>query len=145
MAMMMTMMVKKTTKKIFRLNRGTAGSTGVGAHFSGVTNEVSQSPNPNPKTTPVIRKTASAQKRKITETTERQIGTEKLSFLKTINQRMEAREKKKVKDAKDRYSVTIADKLRDLPQRERLMAKHEIENILFKYQMQVLDKKNNNH
>ena len=114
------------------MSPGVAGPTpGVtGTQFSGATNEVAQSSNP---------------KTKMTQATEvSQIDTEKLSFLKTINQRMVAREKKKSEDAEDRYSATIADKLRDLPQRERLMAKHEIENTLFKYQMQALDKKNNN-
>ena len=128
------------------MSPGVAGPTpGVtGTQFSGATNEVAQSSNP--KTTPVIRKTVVAPKRKMTQATEvSQIDTEKLSFLKTINQRMEAREKKKPEDAEDRYSATIADKLRDLPQRERLMAKHEIENTLFKYQMQALDEKNNNN
>ena len=38
----------------------------------------------------------------------------------------------------------IADKLRELPYRERLMAKPEIENTLFNYQMQVLEKENAN-
>ena len=70
---------------------------------------------------------------------------EKLSFLKTINQRMETRDKKsKTEDAEDCYAATIADKLRDLPQKERIMAKHEIENVLFKFQIQALDKVNNN-
>ena len=57
---------------------------------------------------------------------------------------MEAREKNKTEDAEDQYPATIADKLRDLPQRERIMVKHVIKNTLFKYQMKDLDKMNNN-
>ena len=58
---------------------------------------------------------------------------------------MEARDKnKKVHDAEDRFVATIADELRQLPQRERLMAKNEIKTTLFRYQMQVLDKQKNN-
>ena len=56
---------------------------------------------------------------------------------------MEARDKnQKSEDAEDRYVATIADKLRELPYRERLMAKHEIENTLYKFQMQALEKEN---
>ena len=105
------------------------------------TSEAIQITNPKKTQTPVIKKTA-ASKRKMIEATEvSQIDAQKLSFLKIINQRIEAREKKKPEDVEDRDSVTIADRLWDLPQRERLMAKHEIENTLFKYQMQALDKK----
>ena len=57
---------------------------------------------------------------------------QKLSFLKTINQRMETGDKnQKTEDVEDRYAATIADELRDFPRRERLLAKHEIENTLF--------------
>ena len=84
-------------------------------------------------------------KRRNAETKETEMEKEKLSFLKTINQRMETRDRKqKCEDPEDRYVSTIADKLRELPYRERLMAKHEMESILFKYQMQVLDKRNAN-
>ena len=56
---------------------------------------------------------------------------------------MEARDKnQKSKDAEDRYVTTIADKLTELPYRERLMAKHETENTLYKFQMQALEKEN---
>ena len=82
-------------------------------------------------------------KRKHGETKESDLEKEKISFLKTINQRMEARDKnQKSEDAEDRYVATIADKLRELPYRERLMAKHEIENTLYKFQMQALEKEN---
>ena len=68
-------------------------------------------------------------KRKHGETKESDLEKEKTSFLKTMNRRMEARDKnQKSEDAEDRYVATIADKLRELPYRKRLMAKHEIEN-----------------
>ena len=113
-----------------------------GSQFSGGVNEVAQSSIP--KTAPNHKRKVVAPKRKKTETTQVSEIDTHLSFLKTINQRMEAREKKKTEDAEDRYAATIADKLRDLPQRERLMAKHEIENTLFEYQIRALDKMNNN-
>ena len=82
-------------------------------------------------------------KRKHGETKKSDLEKEKISFLKTMNQRMEARDKnQKSEDAEDRYVATIADKLRELPYRERLMAKHEIENTLYKFQMQALEKEN---
>ena len=99
-------------------------------------------PNTNIKNT----KKSVAPKRILTETKSEPIDQEKLLFLKTINQRMEAKDKKqKIEDAEDRYAVNIADKLPNLPHRERLMAKHEIDNILFKHEMQVLDKENSNN
>ena len=58
-----------------------------------------------------------------------------------MNQGMEARDKnQKSEDAEDRYVTTIAGKLRELSYRERLMAKHEIENTLYKFHMQALEK-----
>ena len=82
-------------------------------------------------------------KKKYDETKESDLEKEKISFLKTMNQRMEARDKnQKSEDAEDRYVATIAHKLRELQYRERLMAKHEIENMLHKFQMQALEKGN---
>ena len=80
-------------------------------------------------------------KRKLQESKESELDKQKISFLKTISQRMESRDKKKNENAEGRYAVTIADRLK-LPYRDILMAKHEIENILFKYQMQILEKGN---
>ena len=94
-----------------------------------------------PRTNSTQPKTQQPPKRKLQESKESELDKRKISFLKTISQRMESRDKK-TKNAEDRYAVTIADKLKELPYRERLMAKHEIENILFKYQMQVLEKGN---
>ena len=112
-----------------------------------ITNDVSvNDTTPQPKTNILqVVKNPQPLKRKHTETKETEMEKEKLSFLKTINQRMEARDKKqKCEDPEGRYVATIADKLRELPYRERLMAKHEIENTLFKYQMQALEKENAN-
>ena len=101
-----------------------------------ITNDVSvNDTTPQPKTNiQQVVKNPQPLKRKHAETKETEMEKEKLSFLKTINQRMEARDKKqKCEDPEDRYVATIADKLRELPYRERLMAKHETENTLFKY------------
>jgi len=63
---------------------------------------------------------------------------------------MESRDREKAKkalpqkDAEDRFVATVADDLRQLPQLERLMAKNEIKNTLFKYQMMVLQNQNQN-
>ena len=60
---------------------------------------------------------------------------QKLIFLKSVNERMESRGKrKKVVDPEDRFVATIADEHRQLP--------HEIKNPLFRYQLQILDKQN---
>ena len=56
---------------------------------------------------------------------------------------METRAKKKEMDAEDRFVASIADELRELTHRERLLAKNQIKNILFRYQMQVLEKESN--
>ena len=112
-----------------------------------ITNDVSvNDTTPQPKTNiQQVVKNPQPLKRKHAETKETEMEKETLSFLKTINQRMEARDKnQKCEDPEDRYVATIADKLRELPYRERLMAKHEIENTLFKYKMQALEKENAN-
>ena len=112
-----------------------------------ITNDVSvNDTTPQPKTNiQQVVKNPQPLKRKHAETKETEMIKEKLSFLKTINQRMEARDKKqKREDPENRYVATIVDKLGELPYRERLMAKHEIENTLFKYQMQALEKENTN-
>lgn len=84
-------------------------------------------------------------KRKLSATKENELDRQKLSFLKSVNERMESRDKnKKVDDAEDRFASTIADDLRQLPHRQRLLAKNEIKNTLFRYQMEILDKSNNN-
>ena len=54
-------------------------------------------------------------------------------FLKSVNERIESRDKrKKVDDAEDTFVATIADELRQLPHRESLLAKNEIKNTLFR-------------
>ena len=44
-------------------------------------------------------------------------------------------------DAKDRFAATIADNLRQLPVRAKLLAKNEIRNTLFKYQMEMFNQR----
>ena len=82
-------------------------------------------------------------KRKLSAINEREMDHQRFSFMKKINQRLESREKKKLDDAEDRFVATVADELRALPYRERLLAKNEIKNTLFRYQIQVLERGNN--
>ena len=58
---------------------------------------------------------------------------------------METRVKKKEMDAEDRFVASIADEIRKLPRRETLLAKNNIKNILFRCQMQVLQKESNSN
>ena len=58
---------------------------------------------------------------------------------------METRVKEKEMDTEDRFAASMADELPELPHRERLLAKNEIKNILFRYQMQVLEKQSNSN
>ena len=82
-----------------------------------ITNVSVNDTTPQPKTNiQQVVKNPQPLKRKHAETKETEMEKEKLSFLKTINQRMEARDKKqKCEDPEDRYVATIADKLRELP------------------------------
>ena len=56
---------------------------------------------------------------------EREMKQQKLIFLKRVSER------KKVDDAEDTFVATIADELRQLPNRVRLLAKNGIKNTLF--------------
>ena len=58
---------------------------------------------------------------------------------------METRARMKEMDAEDRFATSIADEIQELPHRERLLAKNEIKTILFRYQMQVLEKESNSN
>ena len=67
---------------------------------------------------------------------------QKILVLKNINERMENRDKRrKVDDGEDRFAATVADDLKEVPPMERLMAKNEIKNTLFCYQIQILKKR----
>ena len=82
-------------------------------------------------------------KKKMAATKENEMEQQKLTFLKNVKERMESRDKrKKVDDAEDRFVATIADEIRQLPHSERLLAKNEIKNTLFRYQLQILDNQN---
>ena len=82
-------------------------------------------------------------KKKLAAMKESEMKQQKPTFLKSVNKRMESRDKrKKVDDAEDRFATTITDELRQLPYRERLLAKNEIKDTLFQYQLQILDKQN---
>ena len=87
----------------------------------------------------------SSQKRKLPINSSDKEEQEEVLFLRNIKEKMETRAKKKEMDAEDRFVASIADKLRELPHRERLLAKNEIKDILFRYQMQVLEKESNSN
>ena len=55
--------------------------------------------------------------------------------MRTIRDNMEKRREERELDAEDRFAATIADDIRQLPVREKLLAKNEIRNTLFKIQM----------
>ena len=82
-------------------------------------------------------------KKKLAAMKKREMEKLNLTFLKSLNKRMKSREyRKKVDDDEDRFVATIADELKKLPHRERLLAKNDIKNIVFPYQLQILDKQN---
>ena len=63
-------------------------------------------------------------KKKLAAMKEREMEQQKLTFLKSVNERMELQDKrKKVDHAEDKFVAAIADELRQLPHRERLLGK----------------------
>ncbi len=66
-----------------------------------------------------------------------------LSVLKSIKndicEKNKAKLVEKEDDAEDCFAKSIAHDLRGLGQREKCMAKNEIRNIIFKYQMSTFD------
>ena len=85
--------------------------------------------------TSVCKTQKSYQKRKLPINSSDKEEQEKVLLLRSIKEKMETRAKKKEMDAEDRFVASIADELRELPHRERLLAKNQIKNILFQYQM----------
>ena len=82
-------------------------------------------------------------KKKLAAMKESELEQQKLTFLKSVKKRMESRDKrKKIDDPEDRFLATIIDDRRQLPYWERLLAKNEINDTLFRYQLQILDKQN---
>ena len=70
--------------------------------------------------------------KKLVAMKESEMGQQKLTFLENLNESMKSRDKReKIDDAEDRFVATIADTLRLLPHRERLLAKNKIKNTLF--------------
>ena len=57
--------------------------------------------------------------------------------MRTIRSNMEEHREERELDAEDRFAATIADNLRQLPVRAKLLAKNEIRNTLFEYQMEM--------
>ena len=63
----------------------------------------------------------------------------KYFFIRTIRGNMEKRREERELDAEERNAGTISNNLRQLPVREKLLARNEIRNTLFKYQMDVFN------
>lgn len=63
-----------------------------------------------------------------------------LSLFKSIKKDIceSNQEIKKVDDGEDLFCKALAEDIKQLPSREKFMAKHEIRNVLFKYQMAAL-------
>ena len=63
-----------------------------------------------------------------------------LSLFKSIKKDIceSNQESKKVEDGEDLFCKALAEDIKQLPIREKVMAKHEIRNVLFKYQMAAL-------
>ena len=93
----------------------------------------------------VCKKQKSSQKRKLLISSSDKQEQEKMLLLRSIKEKMETRAKKKEMDAADRFVASIADELRELPHRKMLLAKNEIKNILFRYQIQGLEKGSNSN
>ena len=53
--------------------------------------------------------------------------------MRTIRGNMETRREERELDAEDRFAARIADDLRQLPVKAKLLAKNEIGNTLFSY------------
>ena len=69
--------------------------------------------------------------KKLAAVKESEMEQQKLTFLKSVNERMELRDKRKTfDDTEDRFVATIADELRQLPHSERLLAKSGIKNTI---------------
>ena len=57
----------------------------------------------------------------------------------TIKDNKEKSSEEKWLDAGDRFATAIADDLRHLPVRVKLLTKNKIRNTLFKYQMEIFN------
>ena len=61
--------------------------------------------------------------------------------MSTIRANMEKRREERVLDVEDRFAAIIADDLRQLPVRAKLLANNEIRNTLFKYQIEIFNQR----
>ena len=59
----------------------------------------------------------------------------KESLIDTLTRSLEREASTEQSDAVSVFSDNVAVRLRGLPKRERLMAQHEVENVLFRYEM----------
>ena len=62
-------------------------------------------------------------------------------LLRSIRPNMEKRLEERELYVEDRFAATIASDLRQLPLRAKLLAKNEIRNTLFKYQMEMFNQR----
>ena len=62
-------------------------------------------------------------------------------LMRSIRPNMEKRLEERELYVEDRFAATIANDLRQLPLRAKLLAKNEIRNTLFKYQMEVFNQR----
>ena len=62
-------------------------------------------------------------------------------LMRSIRPNMEKRLEERELYVEDRFAATIASDLRQLPLRAKLLAKNEIRNTLFKYQMEVFNQR----
>ena len=61
--------------------------------------------------------------------------------MRSIRPNMEKRLEERELYVEDRFAATIASDLRQLPLRAKLLAKNEIRNTLFKYQMEMFNQR----
>ena len=62
-------------------------------------------------------------------------------LMRSIRPNMEKRLEERELYVEDRFAATIASDLRQLPLRAKLLAKNEIRNTLFKYQMEMFNQR----
>ena len=62
-------------------------------------------------------------------------------LMRTSRPNIEKRLEERELYVEDRFAATIANDLRQLPVRAKLLAKNEIRNTLFKYQMEVFNQR----
>ena len=62
--------------------------------------------------------------------------------MKILSKTTKRSREEKGKRAEELFCSSLAAKLKDLPEYERCVAKNELRNVIFKYQMMVLNRQN---